>query len=98
MCATTCSTGPLGGSSLYWGLGSSLGYLNRSEPLFHARNVGRLDFYPHLSMPFECWRMEHSAEAALRDTAYTISQIPDLTASHGDFPTISHDPLNRVGR
>ena len=33
---------PLGSSPLYWGLGSSLGYLNRSEPFFHSRNVGRL--------------------------------------------------------
>ena len=33
---------PLGASPLYWGLGSSLGYLGRSEPHFHARNVGPL--------------------------------------------------------
>jgi LPS-assembly protein len=42
---------PLGSGLLYWGLDSSLGYLNRSEPFFYARNVGRLDFHPHLSMP-----------------------------------------------
>ena len=33
---------PLGSGLLYWGLGSSLGYLNRSEPFFHSRNVGRV--------------------------------------------------------
>ncbi len=27
---------PLGNSPLYWGLGSSVGYLNRSEPIFHS--------------------------------------------------------------
>ena len=85
---------PLGSSPLYWGLGSSLGYLNRSEPFFHSRNVGRLDFYPHFSMPFTAGGWSFVPEAALRDTAYTISQTPTLT---GPFtvPTISHDPLNR---
>jgi LPS-assembly protein len=85
---------PLGSSPLYWGLGSSLGYLNRSEPLFHARNAGRLDFYPHLSMPFTAGGWSFLPEVALRDTAYTISQTPNLSATH-EIPTISHAPLNR---
>jgi LPS-assembly protein len=86
---------PLGGSQLYWGLGSSLGYLNRSEPFFHSRNVGRLDFYPHLSMPFTTGGWSFVPEVALRDTAYTISQTPTLT---GPFvvPQISHSALNRT--
>jgi len=86
---------PLGGSPLYWGLGSSLGYLNRSEPFFHSRNVGRLDFYPHLSMPFTTGGWSFVPEVALRDTAYTISQTPTLT---GPFvvPQISHSALNRT--
>ena len=37
---------PLGSSPLYWGLGSSIGHLSRSEPGFHAHNVGRFDLYP----------------------------------------------------
>ena len=85
---------PLGSSPLYWGLGSSLSYLNRSEPLFHPRNVGRLDFYPHVSMPIVAGGWSIVPEAALRDTAYTISQTPTLTGSDLT-PTISHDPLNR---
>lgn len=85
---------PLGNSPLYWGLRSSLGYLNRSEPLFHSRNVGRLDFYPHLSMPINAGGWSIVPEAALRDTAYTISQTPALTGSNLT-PTISHDPVNR---
>jgi LPS-assembly protein len=85
---------PLGDSPLYWGLGSSLGYLNRSQPGFHSRNVGRLDFYPHLSMPFQAGGWSFIPEAALRDTAYTISQIPNLSPIH-ETPTISHEPLNR---
>ncbi|MGD1107028.1 MAG: LPS assembly protein LptD [Terracidiphilus sp.] len=86
---------PLEGSPLYWGLGSSLGYLNRSEPFFHSRNVGRLDFNPHFSMPFITGGWSFVPEVALRDTAYTISQTPTLT---GPFvvPQISHSALNRT--
>jgi LPS-assembly protein len=86
---------PLGGSMLYWGLRSSLGYLNRSEPFFHSRNVVRMDFYPHLSMPFTAGGWNFVPEVALRDTAYTNSQTPTLT---GPFtvPKISHSGLNRA--
>ncbi len=86
---------PLGSSPLYWGLGSSLGYLNRSEPLFHSRNVGRLDFYPHLSMPFTAGGWSFVPEAALRDTAYTISQTPILAGPYV-VPKINHGALNRT--
>jgi LPS-assembly protein len=84
----------LGDSGLYWGLGSSLGFLNRSQPLFHARNVGRLDLYPHISLPIVAGGWSIVPEAAVRDTAYTISQIPNLSPIH-ETPDISHDPLNR---
>ena len=86
---------PLGSGLLYWGLGSSLGYLNRSEPFFHSRNVGRFDFYPHLSLPLSVAGWSFLPEVALRDTVYTISQTPRLT---GPFttPIISHEPLNRT--
>ena len=72
---------PLVASPLYWGLGSSLSYLNRSEPHFHARNVGRVDFYPHISLPLEAGGWSVVPEAALRDTFYSISQTPDLTGA-----------------
>jgi LPS-assembly protein len=99
---------PLGTSLLYGGLGSSLSYLTRSEPgepispggylgsSFHARNAGRLDFYPHLLLPLSGGGWSLTAEAALRETAYTISQTPDLKYTNGGVPTISHDPLNRT--
>jgi LPS-assembly protein len=86
---------PLGNSPLYWGLGSSLGFLNRSEPFFHSRNVGRLDLYPHISAPFTLGGWSFVPEAAVRDTAYTISQIPNLSPTH-EIPIISHTPLNRT--
>ena len=85
---------PLGNSLLHWGMGSSAGYLNRSQPLFHSRNIGRLDIYPHLSMPFTAGGWSFFPEAALRDTYYTISQMPQLTDPH-EIPTISHDPIDR---
>ncbi len=86
---------PLGASGLYWGMGSSLDYLNRSEHGFTARNVVRADFYPHLFLPFAAGGWSGSAEAALRETAYTLSQIPNLTGNQNNTPTLSHDPLNR---
>ena len=87
---------PLGPSPLYWSLGSSLDYLSRSEPAFHARNVGRMDFYPHLSLPLNAGGWSFVPEFALRDTFYTGSQIPDLTGTNSGTPTISHDSLNRA--
>jgi LPS-assembly protein len=87
---------PLGHSPLYWGLGSSLGYLNRSEPFFHSRNVVRLDFYPHLSMPLTAAGWSFVPEVALRDTVYTISQTPRLSRANSPRPQISHSALNRT--
>ena len=87
---------PLFTSPFYWGLGSSLTYLTRSEPHFHARNVGRMDFYPHLSLPLSAGGWSASADVAFRDTFYTISQVPDLTGARSGTPTVSHDPLDRA--
>jgi LPS-assembly protein len=87
---------PLGNSPFYWWAGSSAGFLNRSEPDFHSRNVGRLDIYPHISLPLSAGGWNFVPEFALRDTYYTISQTPDLTGLNGDIPAISHDPLNRT--
>ncbi len=87
---------PLSDSPAYWGLGSSISYLTRSEPRFHARNVGRFDFYPHLSLPLAAGGWSVVPEAAFRDTVYTISQTPDLADLRHGVPTISHDALNRI--
>jgi LPS-assembly protein len=87
---------PLGDSPLYWSAAASGDYISRSEPRFHARNVGRLDFYPRLSLPisFDGWSV--MPEVALRETFYSISQNPDLTGARGGIPTITHDALNRT--
>jgi LPS-assembly protein len=86
---------PLGVAQLYWGMGSSLGYLNRSEPQFHARNAVRDDLYPHLTLPLSAGGWNLVAEAALRETAYSLSQTPNLTTNGNGTPAINHDALNR---
>jgi LPS-assembly protein len=87
---------PLSALPLYWGLASSIDYLSRSEPLFHARNVGRIDFHPHISLPFDVAGWSIVPEGALRETFYTGSQDPDLSGIQGGTPSISHDSLNRA--
>ncbi|MGH9588773.1 MAG: LPS assembly protein LptD, partial [Terracidiphilus sp.] len=87
---------PLANSPFYWWFDSSAGYLNRSEPGFHSRNVGRLDIYPHLSLPLSAGGWNVIPEAAFRDTYYTISEVPNLTGANNGVPAISHDPLNRT--
>lgn len=70
---------PLGNSRIYWGFGSSLAGLSRSEPKFRtSHEVGRLDLYPHLSLPlvFGGWTFRPSV--AVRDTFYSKSQRPGV--------------------
>ena len=87
---------PLGPSPLYWGMGSSVSYLGRSEFGYHARNLGRIDLYPHFSLPIVAAGWSIVPEAALRGTFYTGSQTPDLTGDNDGTPTVSHDPLSRT--
>ena len=86
---------PLGQSRIYWGLGSSLGYMSRAEPDFHARNSGRFDFYPHLALPFTAGGWTVVPEAAIRETGYTDSQTPDLTGANGGIPAFKATALAR---
>jgi LPS-assembly protein len=86
---------PLGGLPLYWGGAASLSHLGRSETNFHAHNVGRIDVYPHLSMPLVGGGWSVVPEVALRETFYSGSQTPDLTGANGGTPYVSHDPLER---
>jgi LPS-assembly protein len=57
--------------------------------------VGRIDLYPHVSLPLVAGGWSIVPEAAIRATFYTGSQVPDLTGVNGGTPTISHDPLYR---
>jgi LPS-assembly protein len=88
--------GPSGKSPLYWGLNSSIGDLERAEPHFHARNVGRLDIYPHIEWPIHLGDWQFRPEFALRTTQYSGSQIPDLKGTHDEgVPFVQHNALNR---
>ena len=91
---------PLGNESSqrspYWGMGSSIAHLSRSEPGFHAHNLGRIDLYPHLSMPIVAGGWSFVPGGALRATFYTGSETPDLAGTNGGVPTVSHDPLHRL--
>jgi LPS-assembly protein len=58
--------------------------------------VGRFDLYPHISLPFGAGGWSVVPEAALRDTFYSISQVPDLTGANNGTPSISHSSLNRA--
>src|SRR5579863_2134925 len=86
---------PLFTTPLYAGLESGVSHLGRSEPNFHAHNVGRFDLYPHLSLPIAAGGWSIVPEAALRETFYSSSQTPDLTGANGGVPIVSHTSLNR---
>ncbi len=86
---------PLGSAPAYWGLDSSISHMARSEPGFHAHNVGRIDFYPHLSLPLNGGGWSIIPEAALRVTLYSGSQTPDLSGIQGGTPAVQHEPLRR---
>lgn len=86
---------PLAQTRLYWNLGSSVGYLSRAEPGFHARNIGRLDLHPEASAPFALGGFDFTPKAGLRYTLYNARQNLNLTGASGGIPTISHDPLGR---
>ena len=87
---------PLGSSLVDWGMASSISHLARSEPGLHAHNVGRIDIYPHLSLPLVAGGWSIVPEVAVRATIYSGSQIPDLTGTNVGIPTVTHDPLHRT--
>ena len=88
--------GPLGPAHLLWGFRTAADVLTRSEPLFHARNVVRVDVYPHLAAPFSLGGWTFRPEVAGRETFYSRSeQLPTLL--NGDTsPTLEPGSLNRA--
>ncbi len=83
-------------SPVYWGLDTSVVDLDRAEPGFHARNVGRFDLYPHIEWPIHLGDWNFLPQFAVRTTEYSGSQIPDLTGTHfGGVPYVQHNALNR---
>ncbi len=87
---------PFLGRGAYWGLGSSIADLDRAEPDFHARNVGRFDVYPHIEWPLHFGEWNVLPQFAVRTTQYSGSQTPDLLAgTKTGVPEVQHNPLNR---
>jgi LPS-assembly protein len=87
---------PLDTTGLYWGVGASLADLDRAEPHFHARNVGRLDLFPHMEWPVHLGGWDFRPELAIRETMYTDGQDPDLAGTHFDgVPFLSHNAVFR---
>ena len=54
---------------------ASLGFLARSEPYYQAHHVGRLDLFPHVSMPWLADGWTFRPTIGLRETAYSHSQL-----------------------
>jgi LPS-assembly protein len=85
-----------GDSPLYWGMTSSMSHLSRAEPGLHVHNVGRIDIYPHLSLPLVGGGWSVMPTVGLRGTFYSGSETPDLAGVNGGIPTISHEALSRT--
>jgi LPS-assembly protein len=83
----------LSSSPFVWGVDTSAGGLQRSEPGFVTANlVGRLDFRPRLAMPLHWKGWDLRPEIAVRDTIYTQEVSPSPTNSLG---VASGDGVNR---
>ena len=87
---------PLPGTPLLWGFRSSMDVLTRSEPEFHARNLFRLDLYPHLTLPFSLDGWSFRPQVAVRETFYSKSeQLPSMLGGSVS-PTLEGANLNRA--
>ncbi len=89
----------LQGTPFMWGGIASVAALSRSEPAtdlnltsFKVRGVPRVDFYPHLALPFSLGGWTFRPEIAVRDTFYGKSQNP---ASLGVVPSERDASVNR---
>jgi LPS-assembly protein len=84
---------PIGDAPLRWGLDSSAGGLNRSEPGFVTANlVGRLDIRPRIALPLQWRGWDLRPEIAVRDTVYSQQVTPSPTNPLG---VASGNELNR---
>jgi LPS-assembly protein len=64
-------------SPFFWSYDSSVDGLSRREPNFVTANlVGRVDLYPHLSLPIVWHGMSSRPELSVRDTFYSDRLIP----------------------
>jgi LPS-assembly protein len=75
---------------------ASVDTLTRSEPLFHARNVERIDLYPHLALPVSLGGWTIRPQIAGRETFYSRSELLPGTFNGSVSPTLEPDSLNRT--
>ncbi len=64
-----------GKRGFYGGGIASMAVLSRSEPYFRSHNVGRLDLFPHVSMPWIAGGWKFRPTLGLRETSYSHSQF-----------------------
>jgi LPS-assembly protein len=76
---------------LSWQVDTSAAGLSRSEPGYKSGTLGRLDLYPHLSLPLliDGWTLR--PEIAARETYYSESQISTSTT-----PLPGNGSINRT--
>ncbi len=98
----------LGRSGAFAGGEASFGVLARSEPYYQAHHVGRLDLFPHVTMPWIADGWTFRPTLGLRETTYSHSQLlgpvpaaaPDqpATALPGEdaVPTAKNASINRA--
>ena len=80
----------LGRSPLFWSFDASASGLSRGEPGFHTGNlVGRLDFAPEISAPFQFHGWSLRPGLTLHETYYTERFL------NGPTVTAVNDPTNR---
>ncbi len=71
---------------------ASLDYLSRSEPYYRSPNVGRVDLFPHLSVPWVSHGWTFRPMFGVRETSYSHSQ------SIGPIPNLSQPPILSTGQ
>ena len=98
----------LGSSGALAGGEASFGFLTRSEPYYQSHHVGRLDLFPHITMPWiaDGWTVRPTI--GLRETGYSHSQMlgpvpaneppPPANALGGEdaVPTAMDPAINRA--
>lgn len=82
----------IGKSPVYWSFDASTGGLSRHEPTFDTADlVGRVDFYPRMSLPL-FWRgWSFRPEIALRETFYTQRRLPTGGIGTTASPSVSRE-------
>ena len=93
-------------SGVFAGGEGSFGFLTRSEPHYQSHHVGRLDLFPHITMPWiaDGWTIRPTI--GVRETGYSHSQLlgpvpsnpPPASALSGedDVPTAMDASISRA--